>query len=505
MDAERSDPTTVDPRRVHDLDDLARELGLLLIRAARGTGQAKVSLAELTRRLNLPASSKSTVHSYVSGHTLAPAEVLDRIVIALGAAPDEQRRWSEAWFRVSAWRENARRGPATGGSATSRSVLGSLADRLRRTENRPTDVYAISAQNLDLTHQVDYIGPDHEEEVAEPVRGGGGSGSNTVLALARLGLRTGVVGAVGADQPGEMLRRELTEAGVDTTLLLTVKRGGGTGQSMVFADAEGRRSIYVFPGVNEQLAREIEARTLHSALGEKIARTRILHVSSFTGAAERHLQESLVAALHPETLVTVNPGALYSGLGADRLTDLLTRANVLFCYEQQLDRLLAKSSARPGAPDSDVTDKVSRLYQWRARREAQQPLVIIVKRPIDLVRGRSGEYLVIGYGRSDLEELGGPDADTRTRRQEIVDSTGAGDALAAGFLYGLLRRADHVECANLAYVMAMSASATLGARAGLPGEGELGARWLEHLPDVPVPLWLQRRPDRTSEVSRAVG
>ncbi|ONI74725.1 hypothetical protein ALI144C_38590 [Actinosynnema sp. ALI-1.44] len=93
-----------DPQRVHKPDDLAAELGLLSARAARGTGRSRVSLAELTRRLGLPASSKSTVHSYVTGKTMVPAEVLDAIVIALGASPGEQREWADAWYRVSASR-----------------------------------------------------------------------------------------------------------------------------------------------------------------------------------------------------------------------------------------------------------------------------------------------------------------------------------------------------------------------------------------------------------------
>lgn len=93
-----------DPQRVHKLDDLVRELGLLSARAAHGSGKPKVSLAELSRRLGLPASSKSTVHSYVTGKTMVPAEVLDAMVIALGASPEEQRAWADAWYRVSASR-----------------------------------------------------------------------------------------------------------------------------------------------------------------------------------------------------------------------------------------------------------------------------------------------------------------------------------------------------------------------------------------------------------------
>jgi Helix-turn-helix domain/AAA ATPase domain len=87
------------PGRVHELAELARELDQLRARAAAGTLKAKVSLEDLTRLVRMP---RSTLHRYVTGQTLAPSEVLDRIVIALGASPAEQQDWNEAWYRVHA-------------------------------------------------------------------------------------------------------------------------------------------------------------------------------------------------------------------------------------------------------------------------------------------------------------------------------------------------------------------------------------------------------------------
>ena len=88
-----------DPRRVHTLAELSRELELLRARAARGSHKTKVSLAELARRVDEP---RSTIHAYLTGRYLAPADVLDEIVIALGADRAELPEWGEAWFRVAA-------------------------------------------------------------------------------------------------------------------------------------------------------------------------------------------------------------------------------------------------------------------------------------------------------------------------------------------------------------------------------------------------------------------
>ncbi|MFC7616825.1 helix-turn-helix domain-containing protein [Actinokineospora soli] len=58
-----------------------------------------MGLTALAAKADVP---RSTLHAYVSGRSLPPAEVLDRIVIELGASPAEQAAWAEAWYRVAA-------------------------------------------------------------------------------------------------------------------------------------------------------------------------------------------------------------------------------------------------------------------------------------------------------------------------------------------------------------------------------------------------------------------
>ncbi len=98
-----------DPQRVTDPRTLVDELDLLRRRAARGTGKNRVSLADLSRAADLP---RSTVHTYVTGKAFPAIDVLDRLLIALGATPDELAAWSDAWFRVAAELGTRKRGPA---------------------------------------------------------------------------------------------------------------------------------------------------------------------------------------------------------------------------------------------------------------------------------------------------------------------------------------------------------------------------------------------------------
>lgn len=483
-----------DPRRVTDLAGMAKELGLLQARAGRGTGRSRVSLAELTRRLGLPASSKSTVHSYMSGRTLPPADLLDELVIALGATPAEQAQWAEAWFRVAVRKQGSGQDRTARGSAVTRSpaerITDLLHERLKRSERRPLDVLAVSAQNLDLIHKVDRIAPDHEASVGQPLESPGGSGANTALGIALAGGKVGILGAVGVDDYGRLLRQNLESAGINTSCLLTIDGPGHrSGRTLVFTDGDGQRLIYVFPGVNEELARSVRLRIPADTLSQILHGCRVLHLSSFTGAAEREMQCDLLAKKSEDTVVSFSPGTLYSSLGADRLGQLLTKCNILFLYEQQLELLLSRSSASTIATPDNLTNNMQRLYDWRRQRGLTEPLVLVIKKPSDLARGRLQSYIAVGYGVDRLEEVGGPDAGADPH--DVLDSTGAGDALAAGYLLGLLNLRPPNECTNLAFVMALSASSQLGARAGLPLKEGLAEGWRRYLVELPVPHWLE--------------
>jgi len=60
-----------------------------------------------------------------------------------------------------------------------------------------------------------------------------------------------------------------------------------------------------------------------------------------------------------------------------------------------------------------------------------------------------------------------------------IETTGAGDAFAAGFLYGLLRGKNPEECGRLGDAVAQFCITKAGARAGLPGLEELSRRYQE--------------------------
>jgi sugar/nucleoside kinase (ribokinase family) len=64
-----------------------------------------------------------------------------------------------------------------------------------------------------------------------------------------------------------------------------------------------------------------------------------------------------------------------------------------------------------------------------------------------------------------------------SKPKNVVDTTGAGDAFATGFLYGLINRMQTKECGRLGDITAQFAISKIGARQGLPTENQLKTRY----------------------------
>ncbi len=371
-----------------------------------------------------------------------------------------------------------------------------LSDRLLRSRSLPLDALAVTAHNLDRIHLVDRVAPDHEVTIDLASEQPGGSGANTIAALARLGTTVAVAGVVADDPEGGALVGDLERVGVNCENVLVVPAGERvrSGHSIVFSDPGGVRSIYVHPGVNELLAATLESAPDSSRrLEDAIRHSRIVHFTSFTSPAELALQEHLTSILPEVAVLSLNPGALYASLGLDRLGPILSRVNILVLYEQNLRELIDNSAAPSGGTEgSGIRSDLRRLYAWKGMNGYDQPMVTLVKRYRSEVEvEHRPEYLTIATGRYGLEEIIGTQARIGFRNQSPVkDSTGAGDGMAAALHFGLLRGASLADCADLAFLLAISVSDDVGARAGQPTMDALRVAWQRHFPGVAEPRCL---------------
>ncbi|MET1075035.1 MAG: ribokinase, partial [Umezawaea sp.] len=116
-----------------------------------------------------------------------------------------------------------------------------------------SSVLVLGSANADLVVEV-----SRRPAGGETVLGGdtavlpGGKGANTAVAAARVGAAVDLLGAVGSDQYGELLRDSLTSSGVGTAFVRTSDRP--TGIAYITVTPDGENAIVVAPGANGDVA-----------------------------------------------------------------------------------------------------------------------------------------------------------------------------------------------------------------------------------------------------------
>ncbi|MFF8846841.1 ribokinase [Streptomyces sp. NPDC015127] len=112
-----------------------------------------------------------------------------------------------------------------------------------------TGIVVLGSTNMDLVAYVARAPKRGETVTGREFRTiPGGKGANQAVAASRAGGDVTMIGAVGSDEFGAMLRHTLDASGVDTDLLRTAE--GPSGTAHIVVDDEGGNSIVVIPGAN---------------------------------------------------------------------------------------------------------------------------------------------------------------------------------------------------------------------------------------------------------------
>ncbi|GAI11709.1 unnamed protein product [marine sediment metagenome] len=262
-------------------------------------------------------------------------------------------------------------------------------------------------------------------------------------------MSTGFIGAVGDDAEGKLLQQDFQKAGVDTSQI-KVKPRAKTGSVLCLSDKLGQRSLHVLPGANSLL-------TIDDLDLTYVNRSKILHLSSFADDHQLKILLELVDKLESSVKVSFSPGALYATKGLKALSPILSRNHVLFINENEICQLTGEE-LKAGAE--------------RCLNQGSHIVVVTLGK-------RTGHRIVsdVAYIR-DAENEYTIESDNRNRISAI-DTTGAGDAFAAGFLYGLLKEKSLEECGRLGDIVAQFSIVKMGARQGLPKLSELAQRYQE--------------------------
>lgn len=294
------------------------------------------------------------------------------------------------------------------------------------------DVICFGALNVDRLYRVNRIaGRDEESFIIDFKEAPGGSAANTAVGLARLGLKTGFIGKVSDNREGKLLLNDFKRQNVDVDGII-VSKEGRSGVAMGYVDTKGDRALYIDPGVNDSL--ELKEIDLKYA-----GNTAFLHLTSFIGEKPFKAQKELVRGLR-DVRISFDPGELYARKVLTVLKLMIERSFVMLPSENELKLLTGKK------------------YDEGSK--------ILMKKGVSTVAVKLGErgcYVTDGKESYLVEPY----------KVEVVDTTGAGDAFCAGFLYSLIKNKDLYECGRFGNFVASRCIEKVGAREGLPRLSDL--------------------------------
>jgi ribokinase len=204
---------------------------------------------------------------------------------------------------------------------------------------------------------------------------------------------------------------------------------GNSGSVMGFVDREGARALYINPGVNDTI-------TLEEIGKCYLADTKYLHLSSFVGQTSFETQKRLLETLPDDTKVSFDPGAVYAKKTYTELAPIIEKTYVMMPNRIELQKITGEATVEGGA--QFLLD--------------QGVKIVAVK------MGADGCFVTDGNEALYISALKVP----------VVDTTGAGDAFNAGFLYGMLKEKSLQECGGIGNFVASLCVTKMGARAGLP-------------------------------------
>ena len=291
------------------------------------------------------------------------------------------------------------------------------------------DIIVVGSLNMDLVVHVQKM-----PELGETVRGSdlltipGGKGANQAAAAAKLGNNVMMVGRVGGDSFGAILKQNLNGLGVDTDRVI-VDEPVSTGTAVITVDDQGNNSIVISAAANGKTCLA-DVESLTSVLpGTKILLLQLeIPLDVVTRAIELAYKYDVPVALNPSPI-------------ADLSRNLLKKVKYLI-----LNEIEAKSIS-----GIDVNNIES------SRLAAQKILTM----GVDNVIITLGEHGAVFTNETTTEHV-------PAIKVKPVDTTASGDSFTAGFVSGVLKGFSMLDAVRFGNCAGALTATKNGAQTSLP-------------------------------------
>ena len=256
----------------------------------------------------------------------------------------------------------------------------------------------------------------------------GGSAANTASGVASFGGRAAYIGRVSDDAFGKVFSHDLRSVGVhfETPLAVT---GSPTGRCLVIVTPDAERTLCTFLGAGA----ELDESYIDEAV---VASSAVTYLEGYVWdppAAKEAVRRAAAIAHEADRRVALT---LSDPFCVER-----HREEFLELIERDIDILFANEHEVTMLYEVDTFDEALHRVRGHCAIAA-------------LTRGPQGSVIVAG---DDIHVIDAPPVD-------VIDTTGAGDLYAAGFLYGLTHGHELATCGRLASLAAAEVISHLGAR-----------------------------------------
>ena len=264
----------------------------------------------------------------------------------------------------------------------------------------------------------------------------GGSAANTAAGVASFGGRAGFVGKVRDDQLGTVFTHDIRSIGVDF-VTSPATDGFSTARCLVLVTPDAQRTMSTFLGIAGSLAPEDVDEAFVSGATVVYAEGYLWDAPPAKAAMERAYD--IAKASGQRTAFTLSDPFCVGRFREEFEILIRDHVDIVFANEVEICSLLQVDTF-----DEALAEVVTRPGIWALTRSEKGSVIVA-----------NGETFEVSAGPVD----------------QVVDTTGAGDLFAAGFLFGLTKGLPLTDSARLGSIAAAEIISHIGARPAVPLAG----------------------------------
>jgi len=263
----------------------------------------------------------------------------------------------------------------------------------------------------------------HSETAGMPkTRASGGSAANTIHGLAHLGIETGFVGTVGNDDMGVFFKKDLQVNKINPILFRSMNE---TGRAMALISKDTERTFATYLGAAVDLSAEDISHDIYTGYD-------YFYVEGYLVQDKEMFEKALRLAATAGLTICLDL-ASYNIVDehVEFFKSMISKyVDILFANEEEIRSLTDKSPEEGARETNEICD------------------LVVIK------LGAEGSFCICKEG---MVRVG-------VRPSKAIDTTGAGDLFAAGFIYGHMKKLSAEICGKMGAVLAGRVIELIGAK-----------------------------------------